>query len=59
MTVVTLADSIEANIDNAQMSVSEGTTQLGRARDYQVGPVGFCFWMFREWFQLAADCCIQ
>ncbi|KAK7100743.1 syntaxin-7-like isoform X2 [Littorina saxatilis] len=28
-------DSIEANIDNAQMSVQEGTSQLSRARDYQ------------------------
>jgi len=28
-------DSIEANIDNAQMSVSEGTTQLSTAREYQ------------------------
>lgn len=28
-------DSIEANIDNAQMSVQEGTTQLSKARDYQ------------------------
>ncbi|KAL8584643.1 hypothetical protein ACOMHN_002372 [Nucella lapillus] len=28
-------DSIEANIDNAQMSVQEGTTQLSRAMEYQ------------------------
>uniref|UniRef100_A0A0B6YUP9 Syntaxin-7 n=1 Tax=Arion vulgaris TaxID=1028688 RepID=A0A0B6YUP9_9EUPU len=28
-------DSIEANIDNAQMSVEEGTKQLSKARDYQ------------------------
>ncbi|CAL1529933.1 unnamed protein product, partial [Lymnaea stagnalis] len=28
-------DSIEANIDNAQLSVEEGTKQLGKARDYQ------------------------
>lgn len=28
-------DSIEANIDNAQMSVQEGTHQLSKARDYQ------------------------
>ncbi|RUS74209.1 hypothetical protein EGW08_018037 [Elysia chlorotica] len=28
-------DSIEANIDNSQLAVEEGTKQLGRARDYQ------------------------
>ncbi|XP_012946879.1 syntaxin-7 isoform X2 [Aplysia californica] len=28
-------DSIEANIDNAQLSVEEGTKQLSKARDYQ------------------------
>ncbi|XP_025110266.1 syntaxin-7-like isoform X2 [Pomacea canaliculata] len=28
-------DSIEANIDNAQMSVQEGTQQLSKAREYQ------------------------
>ncbi|BFZ16667.1 hypothetical protein BsWGS_19706 [Bradybaena similaris] len=28
-------DSIEANIDNAQMSVEEGTKQLSKARSYQ------------------------
>ncbi|KAL8612688.1 hypothetical protein ACOMHN_025339 [Nucella lapillus] len=28
-------DSIEANIDNAQMTVQEGTHQLSKARDYQ------------------------
>ncbi|GFS03653.1 syntaxin-12-like [Elysia marginata] len=28
-------DSIEANIDNSQLAVEEGTKQLSRARDYQ------------------------
>ena len=29
-------DSIEANVETASIQVNEGTTQLSKARDYQV-----------------------
>lgn len=35
---VCAADSIEANVENAEAHVQSGTQQLARASDYQVNP---------------------
>lgn len=43
-----VVDSIEANVESAQVHVSQASTQLTQARQYQVGLSHYCLLRFND-----------